>query len=76
MIQAQREQALELTRGVLDAQQPALRAGATLLNDRLLVVRAVAPVTEPASVLLRQVWAVWRRHFWAAPATPPRIWSV
>lgn len=73
---AAREEALELTRVVLAAHTLAPRAGVTLLNDQLLVLRALAPVTEPASALLRQVWGVWRRHFWAMPATPPRIWAV
>lgn len=76
LARAAREEALELTRGVLAAHAPAVQAGATMPNDQLLVVRALAPFTEPASALLRQVWAAWRGHFWALPALPLRIWSV
>ncbi|MFT3777981.1 MAG: urease accessory protein UreD [Ottowia sp.] len=76
LARAGREQALELTREVLDAHPLAAQCGATVLDDRLLVVRALAPVTEPAVGLLRQVWAVWRGHFWSMPAVPPRIWAM
>lgn len=76
LTRAQREAALELTREVVHADPVAARAGATLLDDRLLVVRALAPVTEPASALLRKIWAAWRSHFWSAPIAPPRIWRV
>lgn len=76
LARAEREQALELTREVLHAHPLAGQCGATVLDDRVLVVRALAPVTESAVALLRQVWAVWRGHFWGLPAVPPRIWSV
>lgn len=76
LARAAREQALACTREVLDGNALAPSAGVTWLNDQLLVLRVLAPVTEPASALLRQVWAVWRQHFWALPATLPRIWSV
>jgi len=76
LARAERERALELTREVLEAHALAGQCGATVLDERLLVVRALAPVTEPAVALLRQVWAVWRGHFWGLAATPPRIWSV
>ena len=76
LARAAREQALELTREVIGTHALAARAGVTMPDDRLLVLRALAPVTEPASALLRGVWAAWRRHFWAAPEAPPRIWSV
>jgi urease accessory protein len=76
LARAAREQALELTREVIGADALAARCGVTMPDDRLLVLRALAPVTEPASALLRRVWGAWRRHFWAAPDKPPRIWSV
>ena len=73
---AARDDALELTRLIIDAHPLAAHAGATMPNDRLVLVRALAPVTEPVSSLFRQIWASWRRHFWQVSSQPPRIWSV
>ena len=64
------------TRAVIDAHALAAHAGVTALNDRLLVVRALAPVTEPASDLWRQIRAAWRAAFWQLPASEPRIWAM
>ena len=76
LTRAQREAALERTRAVIDAHALAAHAGVTALNDRLLVVRALAPVTEPASDLWRQIRAAWRAAFWQLPASEPRIWAM
>ena len=76
LTRAQREAALERTRAVIDAHALAAHAGVTALNDRLLVVRALAPVTEPASDLWRQIRAAWRAAFWQLPASAPRIWAM
>ena len=76
LTRAQREAALERTRAVIDAHALAAHAGVTALNDRLLVVRALAPVTEPASDLWRQIRAAWRATFWQMPASAPRIWAM
>jgi urease accessory protein len=48
----------------------------TCVNPQVMVLRVLAPMVEPAFTLLRQVWAVWRAHFWQLPASPPRIWST
>ncbi len=71
-----RDQALELARALIDAHPLRLSAGATSPNAQVVVVRALAPVVEPAMQLLRQVWTGWRRHFWQHAAPPPRIWSM
>lgn len=76
LTRAQREAALERTRAVIDAHALAAHAGVTALNDRLLVVRALAPVTEPASDMWRQIRAAWRATFWQLPASAPRIWAM
>lgn len=76
LTRAQCEAALELTRQIIQIHALDQVAGVTALNHRLLVLRALAPVTEPISMLLRQVWGAWRKHFWQAATTPPRIWSV
>ena len=72
----QRDEALEITRGLMDAHPLTAQAGATWIDHRLLAVRALAPVTEPVSDLFRQIWAAWRHHFWQASTQRPRIWAL
>lgn len=71
-----REQALEITREVL--QNHALKpwAGVTCPHSQLMVVRVLAPQVEPVMNLLKQVWAAWRKGLWEMSATPPRIWAM
>jgi len=73
---ARREAGLALARQVMDAHALRSTAGATCPNGQVMVVRVLSPLVEPAVDLLRQVWSVWRAHFWQLPATPPRIWST
>jgi urease accessory protein len=70
------ERALACARELLEASELRLSAGATSPHKQVIVLRALAPVTEPAVQLLRQVWAVWRREMWALPGTYPRLWHV
>lgn len=72
----QRDQALACAQAVMDAHPLRLSAGATAPNDRCVVVRVLAPVTEPAMALLRAVRAAWRTSLWQMPATVPRIWAM
>ena len=51
-------------------------AGATSPNGQVVVVRAIAPVVEPAMALLRSVWQRWRSQFWGLNTAAPRIWST
>lgn len=87
MPRARREHALELARAVMDAAldaapgQPAaapggMAAGATAPNGRVVAVRVLAPLVEPAMALLRQVRAAWRTGLWGLPATVPRTWAL
>jgi urease accessory protein len=71
-----REAGLELARQVIDAHLLSQMAGVTCPNEQVMVLRVLAPLVEPAAGLLRQVWQVWRQHFWQLPATAPRIWST
>ena len=73
---ARRDQALALARELVDAHPLAAMAAATSPNDRVLVVRALSPVVEPAMQLLRAVWAAWRADLWQLAGTAPRIWAV
>lgn len=73
---ARREAGLELARQVIDAHLLSQMAGVTCPNEQVMVLRVLAPLVEPAADLLRQVWQVWRQHFWQLPASAPRIWST
>ena len=71
-----RQQALDDARAVLCIHELRRTAGATSPNDQVVVVRALAPLVEPAMGLLRQIWGVWRVHLWGKTAPSPRIWSM
>jgi urease accessory protein len=70
------ERALACARELLDASELRLTAGATSPHKQVIVLRVLAPVTEPAMQLLRQVWAAWRHAMWGLPGTYPRLWHV
>lgn len=76
LTRTQREQALALAREVIAASPLETTAGATAPNPQTVVVRALAPVVEPAMTLLRAVRDAWRTQLWQLPATAPRIWSA
>jgi urease accessory protein len=76
MARGRRDAGLELARQVIDAHPLGQMAGVTCPNAQVMVLRVLALLVEPAADLLRQVWQVWRQHFWQLPATVPRIWST
>lgn len=76
MDKARRQSALDAARAVIDLHPMRSTAGATSPNDRVVVVRVLTPVVEPAMQLLKSVWAAWRRELWRQTATVPRIWST
>lgn len=71
-----RQDALDAARAVIDAHPLATTAGATSPNGQVVIVRALAPLVEPAMDLMRRVRAAWRARLWALPATNPRIWAM
>jgi urease accessory protein len=70
------ERALACARELLEASELRLTAGATSPHKQVIVLRVLAPVTEPAMQLLRQVWAAWRHEMWALPGAVPRLWNM
>ena len=48
---------------------------ATLLGD-FLIVRALAPATEPVQRLFIALWGILRPRLLGRPACPPRIWAT
>jgi len=72
----ERERALDVARTVIDGHELRETAGATSPDGRLVVVRVLAPVVEPAMDLLRSVRSAWRGACWDMAATSPRIWNM
>lgn len=73
---SQIQSALDVARSAIEAHPLCATAGATSPDSRVIVVRALAPVVEPAMDLLRQIRARWRQHFWGMHANAPRVWST
>lgn len=72
-----RDAALDAARAVMD-QHPQVKAtaGATSPNDRMVVVRVLAPQVEPAMKLLKAVRVAWREAMWSLEGEAPRIWAM
>lgn len=70
------QSALDAARAALEASPLRLHAGATQPHPQIIVLRVLAPVTEPATQLLRQVWVAWRQEMWALPGASPRVWHL
>jgi urease accessory protein len=73
---ARREQLLEAARAVIAGHPLAPSAGATAPGPRMLVVRALAPLVEPALQLLKAVRRAWRPLLWQLPPDEPRGWNI
>ena len=71
-----KQEAMDTARAVIEAHSLSASAGATSPDGRVVVVRVLAPVVEPAFDLLKQVWLTWRRHFWNETAAIPRVWAT
>lgn len=71
-----RDFALQLARECTDAAPASLVAGVTSPHPRIVVLRTLSPLVEPAQTLLRSVWAAWRKGLWDMGDQPPRIWAM
>jgi len=71
-----KQQALDIARALIAGHALATTAGATSPNPHVIVVRALAPVVEPAMQLLRAVRNAWRQELWGLPVCNPRIWAM
>jgi urease accessory protein len=70
-----RDAALDAARAVLDAH-PGVTAGATSPHPRVVVVRALTGLVEPAMDVLKAVRMAWRGALWNLPGAQPRGWST
>jgi urease accessory protein len=73
---ARREQALELAREAIIGHPLSAMAGATAPAPRVVAVRVLAPLVEPALGLLKSIRDAWRPALWQLPATQPRTWAL
>ena len=73
---AQRDALLEGAREIAAASELAAVAGATAIDPRLVLLRALAPRIEPLFTLMSNVRAAWRQQAWQMPAAPPRVWRT
>lgn len=76
LVRGRREEVLDAARAVIAHHGLRATAGATSPNAQVVVVRALAPVVEPAMELMKQIRAAWRGACWQLPATAPRIWAM
>lgn len=73
---ARRDEALALAREVIEAHALSESAGATAPGPRVVAVRVLAPLVEPALDLLKAVRRAWRPVLWSLPPTQPRGWAL
>lgn len=73
---ARRQQVLDSAREALAQHELVSTAGVTSPNPRVVVVRLLAPVIEPAMDLMRTLRTTWRRELWSLNSANPRIWSM
>ena len=71
-----RQQALDAARDVIASHPLRHTSGATSPNGLVIIVRCLAPLVEPAMLLLREIRNVWRQELWNMSAVSPRIWSM
>jgi urease accessory protein len=72
----EREALLAAAREVLEPHTLARSAGATAPGPRVVVVRVLAPLVEPALQLLKAVRRAWRPLLWQLPPAEPRGWTL
>ncbi|HEY6511468.1 MAG TPA: urease accessory protein UreD [Burkholderiaceae bacterium] len=70
------EALLEAARVCLPADDTEVAAGVTALQQRVVVLRALAHRVEPAMALARAVRAAWRAAAWQLAPTAPRVWQT
>ncbi|MBE7369266.1 urease accessory protein UreD [Ramlibacter pallidus] len=73
---ARREALLDCAREHIARSALAATAGATAPGPRVVVVRVLAPLVEPAIQLLRAIRVAWRPLLWDVQGAEPRGWHV
>jgi urease accessory protein len=73
---ARKQQLLDTARVLIADSALVATAGVTSPNPQVVVLRALAPLVEPAMHLLRAVRAAWRQELWQLAPCNPRIWNM
>jgi urease accessory protein len=71
-----REALLDTARAVIESHALVRSAGATAPGPRVIVVRVLAPLVEPALQLLKAVRRAWRPLAWQLGDDEPRSWTI
>ncbi len=71
-----REQLLDTARAVIADHPLSHTAGATAPDPRVVVVRVLAGLVEPALHLLKAVRMAWREESWGLRGAQPRGWEL
>jgi urease accessory protein len=71
-----RDALLESARAIIDAHDLRATCGATAPGPRVVAVRVLAPLVEPALQLLKAVRRAWRPLLWDAHGVEPRGWAI
>lgn len=71
-----RDALLEAARELILAHPLAASAGATAPGPRVVVVRVLAPLVEPALALLKSIRRAWRPLAWGVQGAEPRGWTL
>jgi urease accessory protein len=61
---------------VIESHALVRSAGATAPGPRVIVVRVLAPLVEPALQLLKAVRRAWRPLAWQLGDDEPRSWTI
>ena len=76
MSTARREHLLDVVRQAVAQHPLSTTTGATCPSDRVMVVRCLSPLVEPAMDLFKHLWAQLRPAAWQMGSAAPRIWGV
>jgi urease accessory protein len=76
LTRARREQALAVAQDAIEGHELRAFAGVTAPDARVIALRVLAPVVEPAMALLKAVRNAWRPLLWELAANPPRTWAL
>ena len=71
-----RELLLDAARALIENSPLVTSAGATAPGPRVVCVRVLAPLVEPALHLLRAVRRAWRPLLWDVAGAEPRGWAI
>jgi urease accessory protein len=76
LARARRDEALEIARSLVAAHPLCDWAGATSPGPKVVVVRVLAPLVEPALGLLKDIRGAWRPALWGLAPSQPRSWAL